>query len=310
MKITYLTDIHGDQENVHNALMYSNHIEADVFAIGGDIVDTVFFDEGIQQAWFEMSNTFRGYCEANKKNPPEMLEALLHGSESNREFAKDYIALIQHADENMAEQYENLSRILEKSKGKVLLVPGNYDGYTLDKFLEQYNIHEADKEKGKLIVDDNEYWFAGYGSAEVTPLKIPWELIVDYNAQAAAEHFERTEPDIIISHTPPMYLGDVVNAEDNREEGQHEDMHVGNPFLTQYLNDVQPDLVLTGHVHEQCGIYRLGRTSVLNPGSLSRSEAGTFAVIDVNPLEAEKYEILKITDPKQGRIARIHKDTF
>ena len=70
-------------------------------------------------------------------------------------------------------------------------------------------------------------------------------------------------------HQPPKdTCCDIVSA----------GFHVGSPLLRQFIEQVQPLIVVTGHIHESAGIDHIGRTVVVNPGSLAE---GKYAVVEL-----------------------------
>lgn len=60
--------------------------------------------------------------------------------------------------------------------------------------------------------------------------------------------------DILLVHGPPHGYGDLT------DDGQH----VGSPSLTARIQDIKPQLVVCGHLHESFGVYALGETTVVN----------------------------------------------
>jgi len=72
---------------------------------------------------------------------------------------------------------------------------------------------------------------------------------------------------ILVSHTPPFgSKADVVGS----------GAHVGSVAVRDFIERTQPDVCLTGHIHESRGVDRLGRTVVVNPGDLA---SGGYALI-------------------------------
>lgn len=63
-----------------------------------------------------------------------------------------------------------------------------------------------------------------------------------------------SDVDILVTHGPPHGVGD------KNSQGAH----VGCVHLLEYINQVQPRLVVCGHIHEGYGIYMVGRTVVVN----------------------------------------------
>lgn len=77
------------------------------------------------------------------------------------------------------------------------------------------------------------------------------------------------KPLIIVSHPPPQ------NVLDKTWMGNH----AGNPQIRKFIEIVQPDLMVCGHVHEACGEAKVGKTIVCNVGKLGD---GNIVTIDVN----------------------------
>lgn len=75
---------------------------------------------------------------------------------------------------------------------------------------------------------------------------------------------------IVISHNPPK--GEKV---DSFAPG----MHAGSELFTAFIQKKEPLFVLTGHIHEGTAIETIGKTLVMNPGSLG--EKGTYGILTV-----------------------------
>ncbi len=63
-------------------------------------------------------------------------------------------------------------------------------------------------------------------------------------------------PSILVSHQPPF------NTACDCTRGQH----VGSRAIRDYILKAQPDLVLSGHIHESIGTDELGTSRLANPG--------------------------------------------
>lgn len=103
---------------------------------------------------------------------------------------------------------------------------------------------------------------------EVLGLKIwgtPWQPVFFDWA------FNQTEPelaekwklipadtDILLLHGPPHGLGDRTKRGN----------HTGSPSLVTRIEEVQPKLVICGHIHEARGEYQLGPSCVVNVSQL------------------------------------------
>ena len=144
------------------------------------------------------------------------------------------------------------------------MVCGNCDTPDLDGILSEKGLSI----QGRSVTfskGSEHYVLAGIGGSLHTPRPTPntWSENVE-----VLRSFKET-PDIIISHQPPYGAGDTVMKV----------MHVGSKKLTEYLRLNSPVLCLSGHIHEASGIFRIGQTTVVNPGSWRE---GHYAVAELS----------------------------
>lgn len=69
--------------------------------------------------------------------------------------------------------------------------------------------------------------------------------------------------DVLLLHGPPVGWGDYATRRDGGE-------HTGCPYLAQRIVELQPRLVVFGHIHEGWGQWRQGRTLLANVSHLDR----------------------------------------
>lgn len=177
---------------------------------------------------------------------------------------------------------EALERLCAKHES-IFSVLGNCDN---EDFLEE--LEEKDICVENSLVFHEGLAFAGSGGGTKFTGKTEFEreedeIISDLNiASNAAADGDNTLWNrlIIISHNPPV-AGTVDSF-----DGEH---HAGSQKFTDFIEKNQPLAVICGHIHEGCGITKLGKTVVINPGPLCE---GKYAL-----LEAEKkgdvWEITK-----------------
>ena len=140
------------------------------------------------------------------------------------------------------------------------MVCGNCDTPDLDNMLTEKGLsiqsHIVEFYKGS-----ERYTLAGIGGSLHTPRPTPntWSE----NDLVNVLHSFKEIPDIIISHQPPYGAGDTVMKT----------LHVGSKKLTEYLS---------GHIHEAAGIFTIGQTTVVNPGSFRE---GHYAVAQISGRE-------------------------
>lgn len=76
-------------------------------------------------------------------------------------------------------------------------------------------------------------------------------------------------PTVLVSHQPPY--GTRCDWTRGR--------HTGSRAVRAFVEELQPDLVLTGHIHECRGEDVIGRSRIVNPGPWMRGHHVRFAVV-------------------------------
>jgi len=153
---------------------------------------------------------------------------------------------------------------------------GNMDRPEITSYLKEkgWNIHAT----GRELTED--VGIMGVGYSTPTPFMTPAEVPDDRLAQwlnegyAYVKHLSKL---ILVAHDPPFgsKAAELPSGE-----------NVGNRSVLEFIQRVQPDICLTGHIHEaECEDF-IGKTKILNPGMLSM---GGYVLIRLreNQLEAE-----------------------
>lgn len=155
---------------------------------------------------------------------------------------------------------------LTRINPNVLAVIGNMDQASVEDLLAQ---------KGMLIQAGSRELAPGLGVMGVgwstptpfgTPSETPDATIAAW-LEAAHESAKGYARLILVCHNPPSDTAtDLVGGV----------THVGSLAVRAFIERVQPDVCLTGHIHEAKSIDRIGKTLIVNPGNLA---AGGYAVI-------------------------------
>ena len=152
---------------------------------------------------------------------------------------------------------------------------GNMDRPEITSYLDEkgWNIHA----KGRQLAED--VGIMGVGYSTPTPFMTPSEVSDDRLAQWLNEGYEQIKhlPKLIlVAHDPPF--GSKAAQLPFGE-------NVGNRSVLEFIQRVQPDICLTGHIHEAESEDFIGKTKIINPGMLSM---GGYAIIRLkeNKLEA------------------------
>ncbi|MFI3272506.1 MAG: metallophosphoesterase [Pseudomonadota bacterium] len=144
---------------------------------------------------------------------------------------------------------------------QILAQIGNMDLPEVTDFLEEMgmNMH------GKVMQVSDTAVIVGLGGSNKTPFNTPSEFFeADYEEflNVAKSHIERLNVKhvLLVSHTPPVNTTcDAIAA----------GVHVGSTAVRDFIQDVQPDLCICGHIHEAIGTDTIGRTTIINPGSFA-----------------------------------------
>ncbi|GAB1409735.1 metallophosphoesterase [Desulfovibrionales bacterium] len=137
---------------------------------------------------------------------------------------------------------------------------GNMDTKEVDALLTErgVNVH------GKIVDLGQGICLASVGYSTPTPFRTPSEVSEDQMIQwvrqvlVEAQNWEHV---ILMVHTPPH---------ETALDRLHSGAHVGSPGVRAMIEEFQPALVITGHIHEAQGQDQIGRSRIYNPGSFAQ----------------------------------------
>ncbi|MBW2491998.1 MAG: metallophosphoesterase family protein [Deltaproteobacteria bacterium] len=143
---------------------------------------------------------------------------------------------------------------------------GNMDQAEITDYLEEkgWNIHA----KGKKLAEN--IGIMGVGYSTPTPFRTPSEVpdaMLGQWLSAGYEQIKYLPKLILVAHDPPFgsKAAELPSGE-----------NVGNMSVLEFIQRVQPDICLTGHIHEADSEDFIGKTKVINPGMLCM---GGYALI-------------------------------
>ncbi|MGW8192982.1 MAG: metallophosphoesterase family protein [Desulforhopalus sp.] len=177
-----------------------------------------------------------------------------------------------------------LDRILRVNP-HVLAQFGNLDHPEINDYLEQLglNLH------GQARLFNKEVCLIGMGGSNYTPFHTPSEFSEkelhaigqkafqqgqDFTELGQHLHNKRI-PRIFVSHVPPHNT-----LVDRLRNGRH----VGSRAVRSLIEQYQPELCITGHIHEARGQDAIGTTRIYNPGMLKQEG---WLTIDVKHTQLE-----------------------
>ena len=282
LKIFFVTDIHGSNMCYRKFLNALKIYKVDVGILLGDLTGKMLIPL-VEKAGGGWATTFMGHAtEANTQEELDKLKKTIemvgyywvhltpdefhaHKADSKKldalfnrlmlERLKSWIAL---ADERMAGEC-----------CKVYMAPGNDDHMEVDQVIEDSAAIVNCNNKNVLVGDHEMITFSW---ANPTPWNTPREkpdAELEPMLEALIAQVKDMPNAIFNFHAPPYgcaldlapeLTADLIQAADRK-------IHVGSRAVAHMLEKYHPLLGLHGHIHESRGIQKLGRTTIVNPGS-------------------------------------------
>jgi Icc-related predicted phosphoesterase len=171
---------------------------------------------------------------------------------------------------------EKLLGEIERLNDKILAQIGNMDTRGVEDYLDQrgFNVHARATDLGFNI------GLIGVGYSMPTPFGTPSE-VSDGQIQVwlgqAIEQARDFEHVILMAHNPPF-----GTQTDRVGFGQS----VGSRAVRKFIEKYQPEVCITGHIHESRAVDQIGKTEIINPGLFG---AGGYVLVRLaeGELEAE-----------------------
>ncbi len=165
---------------------------------------------------------------------------------------------------------------IKRLNAKILAQIGNMDTRDVEDYLEQkgFNVHARATDLGFNI------GLVGVGYSMPTPFGTPSEVSdgqIQVWLDQAIQQGRDFEHLILMAHNPPF-----GTKTDRVGFGRS----VGSRAVREFIEKYQPEVCITGHIHESRAVDRIGRTQIINPGLFG---AGGYVVIRLaeGRLEAE-----------------------
>ena len=169
-----------------------------------------------------------------------------------------------------------LLKVVSDINSNIFAQIGNMDRAEITDYLDEkgWNIHA----KGKELAENIGIMGVGYSTPTPfrTPSEVPDAMLGNWLNQGY-NHIKHLPRLILVAHDPPFgsKTAELPSGE-----------NVGNKSVLEFIQRVQPDICLTGHIHEADTEDFIGKTKVINPGMLCM---GGYVLIQIkdNRLEAK-----------------------
>ena len=158
--------------------------------------------------------------------------------------------------------------VLDRAKAAnvpTFVIPGNCDPKQILQVFEKYGVN-LHRKREKL----DDVTFVGLGGSNLTPFSTPFELTeTEIREELVALAPALKGNWVLVTHAPPH--GTKI---DQAAEGSH----VGSKSIRQFIEQEQPLVALSGHVHEARNMDELGQTLLINPGPICKGYAAEVSI--------------------------------
>jgi len=148
---------------------------------------------------------------------------------------------------------------------RVLALPGNLDQPEVFGVLEEEGVA---LHGGGMVIDGVAIF--GCGGSNITPFATPIELTEDEIYRTLQKGYDKVKsqrPLLMICHTPPF---------DTKCDRIPSGKPVGSTAARRFIEEVQPDVCISGHIHESAGTDTIGSTWIVNAGPF---KGGGYVVV-------------------------------
>lgn len=310
MRLFFATDVHGSEICWKKFLNAGKFYGAEVIVLGGDMTGkalvpivhlggdrweatlleqrfTLSGEDEVQQ--MEKNVRSRGYYPF--RTTPEELD----------ELTQDERRLDERFNEEMMRTLESwLALAEERLRGtgiQCFVCPGNDDMPSVDELIR--SSRAVTLAEARVVEVGRDFKMISTGWANRTPWRTYREedepdLARRIDAMASQIHDFRTA--IFSLHCPPYGSGLDEAAELDEQLrpkfAGRSIVPVGSTAVREAIEKYQPLLSLHGHIHEGKGATRIGKTVVINPGSMYEQGVLLGAVVDLDKKKGVKNYVL------------------
>ncbi len=315
-RLFFATDIHGSERTFRKFLNGAKFYHVDHIVMGGDItgkflVPIVHEHNNHYRVTLQgATETLEGDTELHKVK--ERIETLgfyhvtleedeLHAMQESqteidgifrqlgRERLERWVAL---ADERLA-----------GTEVKWYVTGGNDDPSEVLTVLNTIESEHVVNCEERVVRVDDLYPMANCGYSNRTPWDTPREVeeeVLEEHLERAVQGIEDFTSAIFNMHVPPYdcTLDECPKLDWSTDPptpiviaGVAQSASVGSTAVRKVVEKYQPLLMLTGHIHESRGLVKLGRTTVINPGSEYGEGILRGCIITLEPGKVVGYQM-------------------
>jgi Icc-related predicted phosphoesterase len=287
VRIFFATDIHGSESCFKKFIYAAKVYKCDTVIMGGDItgkkiIPCIKEAEGLFTVdWLGQHQTIRSQeaLEQVKNSvrsvgsyPYEMTEGERAALASDKSRFEALFEEIMR--ESVAKWVGYAEDKLKGTNVRCFIQPGNDDTFQIDDILSRSE--RVENPEGRLIELDGGFEMISTGYSNPTPWNCPRDISEEELGVRINEmiHDVRDPSRCVFNfHCPPHdseldtapLLDDKLNV--IIKQGQMQTAPVGSKAVRAAIEAHGPLLGLHGHIHESRGVFNIGRTTCINPGS-------------------------------------------
>ena len=292
VRLFYATDVHGSERTYRKFINGAKFYKVDHLVMGGDIMGKFLVpivDEGsghhrvtLQGEHFALSTG------TELQEMKERIETLgfyhvIVGEDELKAMQEDQSrvdeAFRKQAHARLERWIALADERLQGSEVKCYVTGGNDDPQDLLDVLEATPSEHVVNCEEKVILLDDLYPMANCGFSNPTPWSTPRETdeaTLEGLLEKSVDGIEDFTSAIFNMHVPPYdcTLDDCPKLDWSTDPpspivvaGVPQSAPAGSTAVRKVVEKYQPLMLLTGHIHESRGLIKVGRTTVINPGS-------------------------------------------
>jgi Icc-related predicted phosphoesterase len=287
VRLFFATDIHGSESCFKKFVYASKVYKCNIIIMGGDITGKKIVplirqpDSSFTCEWLGQHRSLKSTEEIERLKtevrsvgsyPVEMSES------ESVDLTSDRSKFDAFFDKVMVDSVRNWVKYAEeKLRGtdvRCFVQPGNDDTFTIDEALSGSDL--IVNPEGKIVELGDGFEMVSTGYSSPTPWNCPRDVqeeVLASRIEAMTKQVQDFDKCIFNFHCPPYDSElDVAPQIDEQfnvviKQGQMQMAPVGSKAVRAAIETRNPLLGLHGHIHESRGVFEIGRTTCINPGS-------------------------------------------
>ena len=309
-RVFFVTDIHGSDRCFRKFINAAKFYKAQSLVLGGDITGKVMIPVEDQGDGRWVADFMGERKEFNRQDKvAEFGKNLAEGGIYSVTLSRTEYEEMQSRRDQVKEAFSRSMRSslerwihlatdrLKETGATCYISVGNDDDLVVDEVLSSNTSDNVVFCEEKIVPIDN-HEMISMGTSNRTPWNSPREAdepVLKAKLDSMASKLEHPENSIFSVHVPPIDSG--IDAAPKVDENFKPVMKGGHPIMIpagstavrEAIQTYQPLVGLHGHIHESRGMYRLGRTICLNPGSEYGQGILRGAIVDLEEKRVVDY---------------------